>query len=123
MKQKLSDVLAIELSCPANIAVGDVVTISASKEVIKLAAAGALNIVGTVCVHKNGATSCTIETRFRERRDDRVSGAAVPVGPFVWDATGKVIAYDANNHDPAAIAGLVITPAGNADEVVETLEY
>ena len=49
--------------------------------------------------------------------------AAVAVGPFVWDADMKVIAYDANTHDGASIAGVVITAADEADETVETLEY
>jgi hypothetical protein len=69
------------------------------------------------------ATECTIATRFRERRDDRVSGAAIAApGPFVWDAAHKAISYNAGTHDPAAIAGLVITTANAGDVTVETLE-
>ena len=123
MKQKLSDVLAIEVICPTTVSVGDVVVITDDKEVAAISGAGALTIVGTVCAHKASATVCTVETRFRERRDDRLAGATCAVGPFVWNASGKAIAYDANTHDPAAIAGLVILAAAEADDVVETLEY
>lgn len=123
MKQKLSDVLAVEMVCPTSIAVGDVVIIDDDKEIIKNNAAGSLKIVGTVATHKASATTCVVETKFRERRDDRVAGAACAVGPFVWDGNMKAIAYDANTHDGAAIAGLVITAASDADDVVETLEY
>jgi len=123
MKQKVSDVLAVEMICPADIEVGDVVTISAAKTVVKLAEAASLKVVGTVCVHRGTDLFGTIETRFRERRDDRLSGAAVSVGAFVWNAAGKVINYNSASHDPAAIAGLVITTANAGDVVVETLEY
>lgn len=123
MRQKLSDVLAVEMICPTSIAVGDVVIIDDDKEVIKNNAAGSTKIVGTVATHTANTTTCVIETRFRERRDDRVSGAACAVGPFVWDGNMKAIAYNSATHDSAAIAGLVITAASDADGVVETLEY
>ena len=122
MKQSLHDVLAVEMICPTSIAVGDVVIIDDDKEVIKLNAAGSLKIVGTVAAHRDGAATCVVNTRFRERRDDRVSGAACAVGPFVWDGSMKAIAYDDQTHDPAAIAGLVITAADEGDATVETLE-
>ena len=123
MKQSLHDVLAVTMTCPTTIAVNDVVIIDDDNEVIKLNAAGSLKKVGTVATHKESAATCVINTPFRESRDDRVSGAACAVGPFVWDASMKAIAYDANTHDPAAIAGLVITAASDADETVETLEF
>lgn len=122
MKQRLDNVLAVSFTCLSSIEVGDVVVISADNTVVKNAAAGSLAVVGTVCKHGYLATKCTVETRFRERRDDRVSGAAVAVGPFVFDASGKVIAYDAAAHDPSAIRGLVIKHATAGDQVVETLE-
>lgn len=123
MKQRLGDVLAVEFICPTTIAVGDIAIIDDDKEIIKNNAAGSLNKVGTVATHKASATTCVVETPFRERRDDRTAGAACAVGPFVWDAAMQVIAYDANTHDPAAIAGIVITAADQKDDVVETLEY
>lgn len=123
MKQSLHDVIAVEMICPTSIEVGDVVIIDDDKEVIKLNAAGSLKIVGTVATHRDAAATCVVNTRFRERRDDRVSGAACAVGPFVWDGSMKAIAYDDQTHDPAAIAGLVITAADDADATVETLEY
>jgi len=124
MKQRLSDVLAVSFACPSTIAVGDVVVLdSTAKTVKQVDAAGSVAIVGTVAVHKGTDLFCTVETRFRERRDDRVSGAAITApGPFVYDAAGKVIAYNSTTHDAAAIAGLVITTATAADQTVETLE-
>lgn len=123
MYQKRSDVLAIKLTCPTTVEVGDVVVIDDDLEVAAISAAGSTKIVGTVCQYLEDATYCTVETKFRERRDDRLAGAACAVGPFVWNSAGKAIAYDADAHDAAAIAGLVIVAADNADEVVETLEY
>jgi hypothetical protein len=82
-------------------------------------------IVGVVCAHEADATVCTIETRFRERRDDRISGAAsTPAGPFVWelDTTYKAIAYSSGSHDASGIAG-VILKGGNDGDTIETLEY
>ena len=123
MRQKLTDVLAVKLTCPSTITVGDVVDITDDLTVSKVDSAGSSAIVGTVCAHNGTDTTCTIETRFRERRDDRISGAACAVGPFVFDADMKVIAYASSSHDSGAIAGLVITAASAADETVETLEY
>jgi hypothetical protein len=123
MYQSLRDVLAVQFTCASSIEVGDVVVISGNKTVAINSAAGALTVVGTVCKHRDDELVCTVETRFRERRDDRASGASVAVGPFVFDASNKVIAYDSNSHDPAAIRGLVITAANAGDVVVETLEY
>lgn len=124
MKQNRSSVLAVRLTCPTTIEVGDVVILdTAAKTVKKLDAAASVKIVGTVESHADLATECTVATRFRERRDDRVSGAAISApGPFVFDASMKAIAYAAGTHDAAAIAGLVITTANAADVVVETLE-
>jgi len=122
MKQRLSDVLAVEFICPTSIEVGDVVVIASSGTVAAISGAGQTTKVGTVCAHTDAAAYCTVETRYRERRDDRLSGAAIAVGPFVWNAAGKAIAYDSNTHDPSAIAGLAITSASAGDVVIETLE-
>lgn len=123
MKQTIHDVLAVAFTCPTSIAVGDVALIDDDNEIIKNASAGSLKRVGTVVTHTESATTCVVATPFRERRDDRVAGATCAVGPFVWNADMKVIAYDANTHDPYAIAGVVIKAAADADDVVETLEY
>jgi hypothetical protein len=125
MKQRLDNILAVSFTCPAGIAVGDVAIMdTAPKTVKKVDAAGSLKIVGVVSVHFGTDLFCTVDTKYRERRDNRVSGAAIAApGPFVFDAAGKVILYNASTHDPAAIAGMVITTANGADVVVETLEY
>ena len=142
-KQKLQEVLAFNFACADSIAEGQVVEITGDLTVAVPTGAGSLKVVGTVVRKKGhlmsnagnvyGATpatvtggapaECTVETRFRERRDDRVSGAAVAVGPFVFDANGAVIAYNASVHSPAAIRGLVITHAAAGAAVVQTLEY
>jgi len=123
MYQKRSEVLALTLACPTTVAVGDVVVIGSDLTVAAISAAGHTSILGTVVQHLDDAATCTVETRFRERRDDRVSGAAIPVGPFVWDSAGKAIAYNAATHDSAAIAGLCIKSANAGNAAIETVEY
>jgi hypothetical protein len=93
MKQPNSRTLAVVLACPADIAVGDPVEISGSLACAKPAAAASIKMVGLVEAHALGATECTVWTRFRERRDDRVAAAEVPPGPFVFDATMKLVKY------------------------------
>ena len=122
MRQSLVDLIAIDVTCPSTIDIGDPVVMSDDLTVAAISGAGQF-IVGVVCKHEADATKCTIETRFRERRDDRVSGAAAAVGPFVFDAAGKVIAYSSGSHDASAIAGVILEAASGADEVVDTLEY
>ena len=125
-QQALSEVLAIGFTCATTINKGDDVVISAANTVALMAAEASLDYVGRVVVHRDGATECTVETPFRYRPlgdDRRLSGAAVAVGPFVFDAAGKVINYDADVHSPAAIRGILITTANAADVRVETLEY
>lgn len=123
MKQTVHDILAVAFTCPTTIAEGDVAVIDDDNEIIKNEVAGSLGVVGNVATHRENATTCVVNTKFRERRDDRLAGAACAVGPFVWDADMKAIEYDANTHDSAAIAGLVIKSAAQGDDVVETLEY
>ena len=143
MHQRLQEVLAFNFACADSIAEGSIVEITGDLTVAVPVAAGSLKVIGTVIRKRGHAMSnagnvygatpasvtggapaeCTVETRFRERRDDRVSGAAVAVGPFVFDAAGKVIAYDDSVHSPAAIRGLVITHTAAGDAVVQTLEY
>ena len=122
MYQKLQDVIAIAVTCPTTVDIGDPVVMSDDNTVAAISGAGEV-VVGVVCQHETGAAVCTIETRFRERRDDRVVGSAdCVVGPFVYDATGDVITYDSASHDPSAIAGIALT-GGVEDDVIETLEY
>lgn len=120
MEQKLQDVLAVKFTCAGTEVKGDMVEITGDLTVAVPTAAGSIKIVGKVA--RRYGTECTVETPYRERRSDRVSGAAVPVGPFVFNATGKVIAYDADVHSPLAVRGLVITAANAGDVAVETLE-
>ena len=122
MKQKLNNVLAVSFICAPTVKVGDIVEISDAKTVAVLTATNSIKTVGCVCKHRDTDTECTVETRFRERRDDRVSGEALVVGAFVFGADNTIWQYVAATHDPAAIAGLVITTATDAGQIVETLE-
>lgn len=94
MYQKKGKVLAIEFTCPTTIEVGDVVVLtSGDQTVAKVSTEASLKRVGTVATHQDGATTCVVETPFRERRDDRVAATVFANGPFVWDATGKAASY------------------------------
>lgn len=143
MIQRLREVLAINFACDDSIQEGDIVEITGDLTIAKPTVAGSLKIVGNVCRKKGylnsnannawptpqgGVTGgnpaeCTVETRFRERRDDRVAGAAVAVGPFVFDGSGNVINYVSGTHDPSAIRGLAITHTTAAAATLQTLEY
>lgn len=122
MSTNKGDVLAVNFTCATTINVGDVVEVSADNTVAVPSGAGSIKIVGTVCKHLTGATECTVETRFREKRTDRVSGAACAVGAFVFDGAGKVIAYASETHSPAAIRGVALTHTSNPNEAIDTLE-
>lgn len=123
MAQSKGDVLAQSFTCATTVNVGDMVEISAANTVAVPSGAGSIKIVGRVVKHLDDATECVVETRFREKRTDRLSGAAVAVGAFVFNGSGKVINYDDQTHSPAAICGLVITTANAGDVAVETLEF
>ena len=130
--KRLDDILAVELTCGATDTVGDVVEITGDLTVAKITGAGSIKIVGTIAKRildgygfspTGKDTKAVIETKFREMRDDRLAGGVVPVGPFVWGATGKAIAYSSASHDPAAIAGLCISAGGKDTDPIVTLEY
>ncbi len=121
MIQELKTIIAVSFACPSTIEEGDVVEIVDDNEVAVISEANSLKIVGVVCAHRYKDTTCTVSTRFLSRRDNRVAGEDVVVGPFVFGAGSKVYAFDAENHSPAAICGLVIK-AGSEGDFVETLE-
>jgi len=93
MNQGLQDILAISLACPTTIEVGDAVKISGDNAVVKNTEIGSVNVAGVVCAHIPGAASCTVATRFRERRDDRLAGVAVTPGAFVWGPLNRAYPY------------------------------
>ena len=123
--RKKSDVLAKKFSCASTINEGDVVEISGAGIVALPSAAASLSIVGTVSIHEKDALFCTVDTKFREYREDRVAGEAIDAGsPFVHGAgDGKLYAYDDETMDSAAIAGLAVTTAAADGDVIKTLEY
>ena len=93
MNQAVENILAISLACPITIEVGDVVKISGDNAVVKNTDLGSVNVVGVVCAHIPGAASCTVATRFRERRDDRLAGVPVTPGGFVWGPLNRAYPY------------------------------
>jgi len=119
MKQRLHEIIAITLTCPSNIEIGDIVEISGDLTCRKPLVAGSASILGPVVKHKTAPgtaeTTCTVDTPFRERRDDRVASGAVIVGPFVFGLDNTVISYSAGS--PAVVTG---TTTGVKTVVVST---
>jgi len=98
MSNNKAPCLAVSFTCPSDIEVGDPVVISSSDYTVAAISAEAdVKHIGTVVKHEDSATTCTVETKFRERRDDRTAAAVFANGPFVWDATGKAAAYTAES--------------------------
>ena len=133
MRQRLNNVLAINLACSDALTTGDIVEIIGDLSVAVSTSAASVNIIGIVARKQgylesnannawpipNGGVSggdpaeCTIETRFNKRRDDRISGMAMPVGPFIMGGDG--LAYPYLQGSPAKITG---TTSGNLTFVV-----
>jgi hypothetical protein len=93
MNQGVQDILAISFACPTTIEEGDVVKISGDNAVVKNTDIGSVDVVGVVCAHIPGAASCTVATRFRERRNDRLAGVTVAPGAFVWGPLNRAYPY------------------------------
>jgi hypothetical protein len=110
MHQIKEDTLAISFVCPTTIDIGDPVVISDDLTVAAIAGTAEDGLVGNVVQHEADAAVCTVSTRFRARRDDRVADEtdAPPVGPFVYAADGDVIEYVEASHDHLP-AGLIIS--------------
>ena len=129
MYQRKGKVLSIGFTCPTTIEVGDVAVITSSDNTIaKVASEGSIKVVGTVSAHEDGASTCVVETRFRERRDDRVAAAVFANGPFVWDGNMKAAAYAAGTiaavtgtaEGPFTLTATAPTPAvGSASETFD----
>ena len=110
MKQIKENTLAVSFVCPTDIEIGEPVVISDDLTVAAISGAADDRLVGNVVAHEAGEAVCTVSTRFRERRDDRVADEtdAPPVGPFVYDDAGAVIEYVEASHDKLP-AGLLIS--------------
>lgn len=125
MLRKLNNVLAVEFTCASTIDVDDIVEISAASTVAVPSSAASIAIVGRVCKHAEDATTCTVETKFREYRDDVIAGEAISAGtPIVNSATApKVIAYTDVSHDSAEIMGLAVTASSQDGDAITALLY
>lgn len=122
MIQTNQNVLAVRFTCANTIDKGDVVEITTDNTVAAVSGAS-IKVVGVVESYTYGATECVVNTRFRERRDDRVAGENFAAcAPFYFGASNKVYLWETGTDDPACIAGLVIKK-GDADDIVETLEF
>ena len=119
MNQGVQDILAVSFACPTTIEVGDVVKISGDNAVIKNTDIGSVDVVGTVCAHIPGAAFCTVATRFRERKDDRLAGVTVTPGAFVWGPLNKAYPYSGAScaSVTAANAGTYAVVASTSDVV------
>lgn len=116
MNKELHDILAHAFICPANVSVGDRVKISAANTVALLTdPADSVYDVGEVTKHQADDLKCTVATPYRRLRDNRISGAAVPVGPFVFGAANAVFGYS-----PAAAARHDGTATGPVDVTLDT---
>ena len=131
MQQKRGRVLAVGFTCPTTVEVGDVAVITSSDNTIQAnSAEGSTKIVGTIAAHIEDATSCVVETKFRERRDDRVAASVFANGPFVWGATGLATPYVAGTiasvtgteKGPFTIAATAATPAVGSQTETFTFE-
>jgi len=120
MIQRVGGALGLSLTCPSTVEVGDLVEISTDLTVAALSAVGSEKLVGEVSVHKDDATTCTIDTRFTRRRDDRIAGEAVSVGPFVWGPLNKVYGYTPGTR--ASITGTVAGPYTVVADTSDKLE-
>ena len=123
MHKRLTEILSLNFACADTIAEGKVVEIVDDLTIAVPTTAASINVVGTVARKKGylpsnnsdvyGATPnpttggdpayCTVETGFRERRDDRVAAGPMTVGPFVFDGNGKAIQF--TQALPATISG------------------
>ena len=124
MRQRLTEVLSLNLACADTIAEGKVVEIVDDLTIAVPTTPASINVVGTVARKKGFLLSnagniygvvpssvtggnpaeCTIDTGFRERRDDRVAASlGLAVGPFVFDGTGKAVQF--TEAKPAVISG------------------
>ena len=93
MIQTKEKVLAISVACPSTVEIGDPVLLSGDLTCKAIDALASTYLLGVVVEHEDDAETCVVATRFRERRDDRVSYGGPSVGPFVLNAAGKAINY------------------------------
>jgi len=95
MIQRKENCLAINFACPSDVVVGQPMLLdsSANLTVKAIDADASILLVGSVDVHQGSDLFATIATRFRERRDDREAAEAVSLGAYVYDASGKAVAY------------------------------
>ena len=101
MNQSKSKCLAVSFAAveadgatPVDLDVGTVVEIAADLTVKAINSLAPTNIVGAVAANNAGSNRVTVNTRFRERRDDRTS-AVCTLGAFVYDSDGTVISRTA----------------------------
>ena len=72
---------------------GGIVEITAARKVQALTATGRSRIVGECGPIRSTLKECTVLTRFRSNRQDRVAGETVVAGPFVFGVDSKVYQY------------------------------
>lgn len=112
MKQKKTKCLSISSlvlpRVPGQSPIGRPVVVLGNNVFAEVIEEAPIGIVGTVVAIDQDDSRATIETRFRERRDDREGVPGLTHGPFVWDADGKAVSYI--GAVPAMASGTEIEP-------------
>lgn len=91
--QKKDRVLGIKFNCPVEtLSVGDPVRIASDLTVAGVSSSAHRDIIGSVSQYDSGNAYCTVDTSFNFRRE-REAYAQLSVGPFVWGAANKPVAW------------------------------
>lgn len=114
-KRQTSDMLSVAFNYDTEPAEGSIVEITSARKVQALTASGRSKIVGEVGPVRSDLLECTIYTKFRSNRQDRVAGEAVAIGPFVFGAGNLVYQYS-----PGAKALVTGSTTGVKTYVVDT---
>jgi len=101
---------------------GDVMEIVGEMKVCGPTGATSTKIIGDVGTHRAGTTVATINCKFRQFRNDRVSAAAVSVGPMCLGTENKVSSATGGTN-PLAISGMAVSGTTGPNQAVKTLEY
>ena len=101
--------------------VGDRVKIASGRKVAALTSVGDPLEIGEVLSVRNALKECVVRVKYNGNRQDRLSGDALPIGPFVWGPGSKAHPFDPETHHE--INGIALTPATAADQLIEVLEW
>ncbi len=125
MNKVAGEPLSDMFTCTPETQAGDIVEIIGDMSVQPISSQGSANVVGEVISRHSASNygcldpeTCVVVSSFVLRRT-RVSGAAVPVGPFCFGAGNAVFPVA----DGQVKHGMAITHATDVGQPVETLEF